>query len=250
MLQGEETVERLQNKIHSWMQEIQEKTGEKAPKTLLETNENYIKLHQLLRANAKRLEGGCAYFIMRRKRFCSSQKGIASEFCSLHERHENIDHHLEPENSNNTRQDTNVSEGKKTNLKRRMKRCLNPFVVGPLKEPIIWKSHFDDLSRPLFLDIGCAKGGYIRNIHKYLQKTSDSELLKHGWNNQHWNLIGIELYKALVDSANTETAHLKNLTYIHANINASLDLLSFPNLLSRVSFMVFFDSTHYKLTSN
>lgn len=57
-----------------------------------------------------------------------------------------------------------AAKGKKTNLKRRLKRMLNPFFVTTV--PSIDYSLFTH-SLPMHLDIGCAKGAYIQSMRTY-----------------------------------------------------------------------------------
>ncbi|KAJ3361979.1 hypothetical protein HDU91_003659 [Kappamyces sp. JEL0680] len=130
--------------------------------------------------------------------------------------------------------------GKKSNLKRRLKRMLNPFLVQDVSPELLpnWEQVFDDVSRPLCLDIGCAKGGYIERLRTSVNDVAADP--DDAWKGQRWNFCGVELYAPLVAAAlqleASRNRAAKDLHYVHANINRSLETLRFPNL-QRITFL-------------
>jgi tRNA (guanine-N7-)-methyltransferase len=96
----------------------------------------------------------------------------------------------------------------------RVRQHVNPFCdkyQTPLKPPN-WNEIYREIDRPLHLDIGCARGAFLR---KMAQLKPDV------------NFLGIEIREPLVTVANLERdrLNLKNLHYIFTNINISLPVL-------------------------
>ncbi|MBW4652500.1 MAG: tRNA (guanosine(46)-N7)-methyltransferase TrmB [Kaiparowitsia implicata GSE-PSE-MK54-09C] len=88
--------------------------------------------------------------------------------------------------------------------------------VNPLSEkyrqsvqPPDWAQVYGDLTRPLLLDIGCARGRF------------DLELAQ-AW--ADWNILGLEIRESLVVQANegAQQMGLTNLHYLFCNANTSL----------------------------
>ncbi len=110
---------------------------------------------------------------------------------------------------------------------RRVRQHVNPFAIKyqtPVTPPD-WSQIFDDPTRPLHLDIGCARGQFL---HTFAPIAPD------------WNFLGIEIRQPLVDSAlkQRDAEGTRNLHFIFCNINNSLSplLSSFPEgILQRVS---------------
>src|SRR3989338_4688998 len=105
----------------------------------------------------------------------------------------------------------------------RVRRLTNPLSAVYQKNVEIpnWESIWNDLSRPIHLDIGCGKGGYLLELSKQ---------------NPGWNFLGTELRKPWVEHARSFEA--QNLYYLHCNINLWIEALlnSFPqNQLKRIS---------------
>ncbi len=91
--------------------------------------------------------------------------------------------------------------------------------------PPDWGQIFDNLQRPLHLDIGCARGRFLQQFSPLAPD---------------WNFLGIEIRQPLVDAANQwrDEAELKNLHFLFCNINTSLEPLLHslpPGRLQRVS---------------
>ncbi|GAX81665.1 hypothetical protein CEUSTIGMA_g9093.t1 [Chlamydomonas eustigma] len=110
----------------------------------------------------------------------------------------------------------------KRNLKRRMKHCSNPLAkqfLVPFTPPD-WSKIFADATLPILLDIGCAKGRWLRSM-----ATCPLFEAEHG---RH-NFLGVELFTPLVISANEwrDNAGLRNLHYLAANIS-----FAFPALVA------------------
>jgi hypothetical protein len=111
----------------------------------------------------------------------------------------------------------------KANLARNPKRMANPLsqqYQEPTAAPA-WGQVFSCLKRPLFVDIGCARGRFLQAM---ALRPLDSE--------HECNYCGVEIFGPLTVSANAwvDTHGLQNLHFISANINVSLESLSFPNL--------------------
>jgi len=110
---------------------------------------------------------------------------------------------------------------------RRVRQHVNPFAIKyqtPVTPPD-WSQIFDDPTRPLHLDIGCARGQFL---HNFALIAPD------------WNFLGIEIREPLVLSAlkQLDESGLRNLHFIFCNINNSLAplLQSLPEgTLQRVS---------------
>ena len=88
--------------------------------------------------------------------------------------------------------------------------------------PPVWAEIYADWSKPLSLDIGCARGRYILQM---------SQL------RQDWNFLGLEIREPLVDRCNEvrDELGLKNLHYIFCNANVSLAGLLPKNSLHEVT---------------
>jgi tRNA (guanine-N7-)-methyltransferase len=109
----------------------------------------------------------------------------------------------------------------------KVRQHVNPLsnrYQQPLTPPD-WATIYDDLDRPIHLDIGCAWGRF---------------LLKLAQHDPHWNYLGIEIREPLVTGANRKRDEMgiKNLHYVFGNINVSLPILlsSLPaSKLQRIS---------------
>lgn len=106
----------------------------------------------------------------------------------------------------------------------RVRQHVNPLSrqhQAPIA-PLDWSSIFADLTQPLHLDIGCARGQFLLEM---AQVQPD------------WNFLGIEIRDPLVEFANQlrDQQQLRNLHYIAGNINVSLPTLNLPKTLQRVT---------------
>jgi hypothetical protein len=127
---------------------------------------------KLQSSQVEQIEGGCQWFIRRKQRFCSNH--AINTYCHSHQSHK------EPEISEIQIQDWHTLEsvisdeevvsheekddsaegqkrklaGRKQNLKRRMKRMLNPFFVRNDIEPLDWENVYSNTANNLHLDIG------------------------------------------------------------------------------------------------
>lgn len=88
---------------------------------------------------------------------------------------------------------------------------LSPY-YRQVPAPIDLPSVFDDASRPLLLDIGCARG-------RFLLRMAEAE--------PSWNYLGVEIRDPLVEEANrlASEADLTNLHYEFCNAMLWLDQL-------------------------
>ncbi|MBF2057899.1 MAG: tRNA (guanosine(46)-N7)-methyltransferase TrmB [Cyanobacterium sp. T60_A2020_053] len=97
----------------------------------------------------------------------------------------------------------------------RLRQHVNPLSIqyqrpSPLPD---WADIYQDLSLPLYIDIGCARGHFIAQMAQI-----ETQI----------NFLGIEIRRALVTEANQwrDDNNLTNLHYLFANLNHDLkDLL-------------------------
>ncbi|KAJ3143106.1 hypothetical protein HK100_010689 [Physocladia obscura] len=248
-----EQIEQAQKRLDTWIDEHAANFRAKPDKETIHRHSLYAAQTELLRKRAELLDrstrsaDSCTWFMRRRGRFCPKQRtrGDPDSLCALH-RAEKAKTSVSELPSDLSKP---ISEAaphsfstlpaplptrRKSNINKRMKRMLNPFRVReiPADQLPVWSQIYSDLSKPLMLDIGCAKGRYILNIES--QHASCPS-----FNQKLWNFCGVELFAPLVTTANLIAAakNKKNLHYVHANITTrDLERLAFPNL-QRVSFL-------------
>jgi tRNA (guanine-N7-)-methyltransferase len=116
-----------------------------------------------------------------------------------------------------------------------MHYMVNPFNMPSAHPPEAWNCIYGDTSRPLLLDVGCAKGRWIEHM---AAETSVRLLAA----DTPFNYLGVEIYGPLVELANQRRDEAeeirsragivpkKNLHYVHANIITSFKSLQLPNL--------------------
>ena len=164
-------------------------------------------------AELQRTPGGCSFYIVRRRRFCThaAADGLGG-LCSEHAAAAgslpaDLPARL-PE----------ATTGKKRNLGRRMKRMSNPLAVRACAELPDWATAFGNPRLPTVLDIGCAKGRFLSALAQSAEAASALG---------PFNCLGLELFAPLVQAANASAraAGLRNLHYVAANVNASLPML-------------------------
>merc|ERR1712232_57027 len=134
----------------------------------------------------------------------------------------------------------------KINVNRRMKRMTNPlalqFQTPKICDEEYWKRVYgydhnnndnnNKAFRPLLVDIGTAKGGFIKALANPNECANECTIAKNGIK---YNLLGIEIFGILVNAANkwveankailTRKAH-----FISCNIKVSLKSLCLPNV--------------------
>ncbi|HEY9848054.1 MAG TPA: tRNA (guanosine(46)-N7)-methyltransferase TrmB [Leptolyngbyaceae cyanobacterium] len=123
----------------------------------------------------------------------------------------------------------------------RVRQHVNPLSnkYQVTTSPPDWNQIYADLTQPLFLDIGCARGNFILQMAQ-LQP--------------NWNFLGLEIREPLVEEANKQRDKLalKNLHYLFGNANNSLGhlLSSLPaGILQRVAIQFpdpWFKKRHHK----
>ncbi|KAI8895378.1 putative methyltransferase-domain-containing protein, partial [Globomyces pollinis-pini] len=242
----EEQIQLLQNQLDQWVFQFKEMNSNQVPKPedfTEECKKIQLEILNLMISNSEPPTAfGCHHFIKRKRRYCSRKATVNEQFCSLHR---DLDNGDIVESSRLINLQAISENGKKTNLKKPPKRMLNPFVVNELLQRPDWESIFDQINRPLCLDIGCAKGAFIEQL-----RTSSRLAIQHPnpiWGNERWNFVGVELFGALAEAANQleQERRLKrqktddftrDLYYIGTNINVNIESLQFPNL-KRVTFM-------------
>jgi len=101
----------------------------------------------------------------------------------------------------------------------RVRQHVNPL-SHKFQQPIAipdWSQIFEDLDRPLMVDIGCGRG-------RFLQQYAQIE--------PNWNFLGLEIRAPLVEAANQwrEENQLDNLHFLFCNANITIDTIlgSYP----------------------
>jgi len=87
---------------------------------------------------------------------------------------------------------------KKTNVHRRMKKLTNPMSAhhrNPTEAPKDWSEVFSDLTLPVVVDVGCAKGRFLQRC-----ATVDRRTFQARAGGKH-NLLGLEMYAPIVEEA-------------------------------------------------
>lgn len=253
--------------------------GEKSSRAHIAADAEWEALYQSLKraekalAEASRVSGQCAQYIARRRRFCASRAADGCDgYCSLHavglgKALSRPAAGTKDQNPVDARERTAEAEiletletrhRKKTNVHRRMKKLTNPLSMHhrtAAPQPV-WSEVYDDLERPLLIDVGCAKGRFLARAATSdaarfeaslmnmrlppvpsLQKTSsESSALKttDASRTTCHNLLGLEIYAPIVEEArkwwtdarnarNEESETLKkNLHFVACNANVTL----------------------------
>ena len=208
--------------------------------------ENWSLMRQeMIEAAPQPAAGQCQHFIFRKRRFCASRVGECSSageaavgaprFCSLHNP-ETLSElrraslagqktQLVPSAAPHTggeraakvaRRAGRQTRGLKTNLVRAPKRMANPLsrqYQVPTPSPR-WQQLYEHQKRPLFVDIGCARGRFLQAMALRDSKSAGSAASGEAG----FNYCGVEIFAPLVESANTWTASqgLRNLHFIAA----------------------------------
>ena len=199
--------------------------------------------------DVKPKDGGCQFFIVRKQRYCSNMASVSNSdgLCIHHQTTqqagldgtlrncgsiENHDEEMSACQLEVQQQDLCLVKGKrKRNMSRCPKHMLNPFKCPSAVPSPIWGEIYSDPSRPLLLDIGCAKGRWIEQLASECAVRLELD-------GRPFNYCGVELYGPLVEMANASISSSRqegflkhrNLHYIAANINTSLASLKFPSL--------------------
>jgi tRNA (guanine-N7-)-methyltransferase len=115
-------------------------------------------------------------------------------------------------------------------LVKRVREHVNPL-SEKYREPTAppdWQQVYGDWSKPLSLDIGCGKGGYV---------------LAMAQRHPEWNWLGLEIREPLVHRAIalknslTSACNLSNLHYLFCNVNVTLPSLLPPGKIHQVSIL-------------
>ncbi|PZO22961.1 MAG: tRNA (guanosine(46)-N7)-methyltransferase TrmB [Leptolyngbya foveolarum] len=97
---------------------------------------------------------------------------------------------------------------------RRVRQHVNPLSSKYAESAIApnWSDVFADVQRPLHLDIGCAKGDFVREMAQLVPD---------------WNFLGIEIREPLVERAlmKRDRDEQHNLHFVFCNANNSLETL-------------------------
>ena len=161
-------------------------------------------------------EDGCQYYIPRRRRFCTRRRADGhDQFCTEHARVTETTSNISIDNSclaavptpqqaestDSPENDAAFRFHKKTNITRRMKRMTNPLAqqhavtdTQALADEI--SNAFTDTSLPVFLDIGCARGGFLQKLALHQSANSNPHM------KDQYNFLGIEIFAPLVERAN------------------------------------------------
>jgi hypothetical protein len=87
---------------------------------------------------------GCQFYIKRRERLCSNHAITNQTFCHSHG----------PIQTTPKTPVIIIKSGKKQNLKRRLKRMLNPFFVRDHPVELEWPNIYSNLDNKLHIDMG------------------------------------------------------------------------------------------------
>ena len=186
----------------------------------------------------------CRYFIRRKNRYCSHMVGSAEDkYCSLHHRDaleesrqadflarcasesravlQSIIEAVERRFGVDTLSDSSHTTKKRRIRNKRISapgRMANPFSLklSPALQPVDWAAVFEDIHRPLHLDIGCARGRFLHNLSNKPHRSS-------------WNHLGIEIRPDLIAEAlqqiqkeRYEQIHsLRNIHFLALNFSVS-----------------------------
>lgn len=190
--------------------------------------------------------GCCRMYVARKRRYCIARARDGGTMCTRHRQYEEDEDEAGGESvlgsalatlalGPGTPDAASMEGRKKKNINRRMKKMTNPlsaqFQTPKVLDDEYWKGKFTDVvNRPTLVDVGSAKGGFIKAL------ASDcATACTKAKNGTMFNLLGVEIYEPLVEAANiwVET-HAKSLTrdahFVSANANVSMSSLNVPNL--------------------
>jgi len=188
--------------------------------------------------------GCCRMYVARKRRYCIARARDGGTMCTRHRQYEEDEADGESVLGSvlstlalgtGTPDAASMEGRKKQNINRRMKKMTNPlsqqFQAPKVLDDEYWKGKFTDVvNRPTLVDVGSAKGGFIKAL------ASDcATACTKAKNGTVFNLLGVEIYEPLVEAANiwVET-HAKRLArdahFVSANANVSMSSLNVPNL--------------------
>ena len=203
--------------------------GEKSSRAHIAADAEWEALYQSLKraekalAEASRVSGQCAQYIARRRRFCASRAADGCDgYCSLHA--VGLGKALSRPAAGTTALQTadasertaaaadaseSVPPRKKTNVHRRMKKLTNPMALHhrTAASSPVWSDVYDDLDRPLLIDVGCAKGRFLMRAATTDAQRFEASLSTFGeTRSKRHNLLGLEIYAPIVEEALRWTA--------------------------------------------
>jgi tRNA (guanine-N7-)-methyltransferase len=126
-------------------------------------------------------------------------------------------------------------------MKYRVRQHVNPLSTKyqtPIVPPV-WSDIYPDLTQPLHLDLGCARGKFLLDMAQLYPEQ---------------NFLGVEIRETLVQAANGDRDRLglTNLHYLFANINSSQEVIFnslLPTILSTITIQFpdpWFKKKHHK----
>ena len=203
--------------------------GEKSSRAHIAADKEWEALYQSLKraekalAEASRVSGQCAQYIARRRRFCASRAADGCDgYCSLHavglgkalsRPAAGTTARNAADASERTAAAADASESvalrKKTNVHRRMKKLTNPMALHhrTAASSPVWSDVYDDLDRPLLIDVGCAKGRFLMRAATTDAERFEASLSTRGETRpKRHNLLGLEIYAPIVEEALRWTA--------------------------------------------
>ena len=198
--------------------------GEKSSRAHIAADAEWEALYQSLKraekalAEASRVSGQCAQYIARRRRFCASRAADGCDgYCSLHavglgkalsRPAAGTTARNAADASERTAAAADASESvalrKKTNVHRRMKKLTNPMALHhrTAASSPVWSDVYDDLDRPLLIDVGCAKGRFLMRAATTDAERFEASLSTFGETRpKRHNLLGLEIYAPIVEEA-------------------------------------------------
>lgn len=195
-----------------------------------------------LKLAGERRTGFCAAFVKRKRRWCAFRARDGGTMCTLHRALEDGEAAAEAEAlardvralTTSAADEDGARMKKKKNMNRRMKKMTNPLAVQfqtpKALDDAYWRETLGDVTKPAIVDVGTAKGGFIKKLAR--DRADACSKAKSG---EVYNVVGVEIYEPLVRAANAWVdANRRSLKraahFVACNANVSLKSLNIPNV--------------------
>ena len=191
----------------------------------------------------ERRAGFCAAYVKRKRRWCAFRARDGGTMCTLHRALEEGAAAAAAAAAALARDvralttraaDEDATRRKKKNMNRRMKKMTNPLAVQfqtpKALDDAYWRDALGDVTKPAIVDVGTAKGGFIKELAR--DRADACSMAKSG---EVYNVVGVEIYEPLVRAANAWVeANRRTLKraahFVACNANVSLKSLNIPNV--------------------
>ena len=161
----------------------------------------------------------CSYILRRKQRRCRRFAAAGQTLCSVHQPQALAAERVRCKKAKDP------TPRRKMRTSSSQKRMANPLACTAKPDPIL-PSCFADPARPLFIDVGCAKGDFLTNLAQLAKHAArDNSVTAERWSQfQGYNFCGVELRERMVAdaNANAQKRGLDNLHFVHGNINSVL----------------------------